>query len=97
MNKLETDSMLSPKCQECSKKDTCNKKTLCAYLIPKEISKDSNLERLSVPAQMPLKLTAEMIQKEIQKQIINKQIGINISIGESKSSSKSSCFVGKRR
>ena len=94
MNKLETGSMLNPSCQECSKKDTCNNKTLCAYLIPKEISKDSNLERLSVPLQVPLKLTTEMIQKEIEKQIINKQfeIGIDIGIGES----KSSCIIESR-
>ena len=94
MNKLETGSMLNPECQECSKKDTCNNKTLCAYLIPKETSKDSNLERLSVPAQVPLKLTTEMIQKEIEKQIINKQfeIGIDIGIGES----KSSCIIESR-
>lgn len=32
--KLETGAMLNPKCQKCSKKDTCNNKTLCAYLIP---------------------------------------------------------------
>nr|DAQ91335.1 MAG TPA: hypothetical protein [Caudoviricetes sp.] len=36
-DKLETGAMLNPKCQECSKKDTCNNKTLCAYLIPGKI------------------------------------------------------------
>lgn len=38
--KLETVAMLNPKCQKCSKKDTCNNKTLCAYLIPKDIKID---------------------------------------------------------
>lgn len=95
MNKLETRSMLNPKCQECSKKDTCNNKTLCAYLIPKKISKDTNLEQLSVPAQVPLKLTTEMIQKEIEKQIINKQFEIGIDFGVVES--KSSCIIESRR
>ena len=36
-DKLETGAMLNPKCQKCSKKDTCNNKTLCAYLIPKKL------------------------------------------------------------
>lgn len=38
--KLETGAMLNPECQKCPKKDTCNNKTLCAYLIPKEIKED---------------------------------------------------------
>lgn len=41
--KLETGAMLNPKCQKCSKKDTCNNKTLCAYLIPKDIKVDVDL------------------------------------------------------
>lgn len=35
--KLETGAMLNPKCQKCRKKDKCNNKILCAYLIPKEV------------------------------------------------------------
>ena len=35
--KLETGAMLNPRCQKCRKKDKCSNKTLCAYLIPKEI------------------------------------------------------------
>lgn len=35
--KLETGAMLNPRCQKCRKKDKCNNKTLCAYLIPKEV------------------------------------------------------------
>lgn len=42
--KLETGVMLNPRCQKCRKKDKCNNKTLCAYLIPKEIiSKSFNI------------------------------------------------------
>ena len=42
-DKLETGAMLNPNCQKCSKKDTCNNKTLCAYLIPKDIKIDRNV------------------------------------------------------
>jgi hypothetical protein len=85
--KLETGAMLNPRCQECSKKDTCNNKTLCAYLIPpKEIKinrVDADLqERLSAE----IILTPEMIQKQINKKLINKslEIGVDLGFGESK-------------
>ena len=48
--KLKTGAMLNPKCQKCSKKDTCNNKTLCAYLIPKKqlaIEKNVKVETIS--------------------------------------------------
>lgn len=48
--KLETGSMLNPKCKKCSKKDTCNNKTLCTYLIPKKqlaIEKNVKVETIS--------------------------------------------------
>lgn len=35
--RLETGVMLNPICQKCRKKYKCNNKTLCAYLIPKEV------------------------------------------------------------
>ena len=38
--KLKTGAMLNPECQKCSKKDTCNNKTLCVYLIPNLIAKE---------------------------------------------------------
>lgn len=39
--KLETGVMLNPRCQKCRKKDKCNNKTLCAYLIPKEVKTEN--------------------------------------------------------
>lgn len=39
--KLETGAMLNPRCQKCIKKDKCNNKTLCAYLIPKEVKMEN--------------------------------------------------------
>lgn len=39
--KLETGAMLNPRCQKCSKKDKCYNKTLCAYLIPKEVKMEN--------------------------------------------------------
>lgn len=63
--KLETGSMLNPKCQKCSKKNMCNNKTLCDYLIPKDIK----IDKVSVDAQLiltqPLKLTTEMLLKQL--------------------------------
>lgn len=57
--------MLNPKCQKCSKKDTCNNKTLCAYLIPKDIKIDKVSADAQVPLTQPLKLTPEMIRKRL--------------------------------
>lgn len=39
--KLETGAMLNPRCQKCRKKNKCNNKTLCAYLIPKEVKTEN--------------------------------------------------------
>ena len=69
--KFETGAMLNPKCQICSKRDSCDKKTLCAYLIASTEIKNPQKE-LSAP----LKLTPEMLQKEI----IKKACEININI-----------------
>ena len=70
--KLETGAMLNPKCQECTKRDSCNNKTLCAYLIlPIEIKNPQ--KELSIP----LKLTPKMIQKEIIKKACEINVGIN--------------------
>ena len=77
-DKLETGAMLNPKCQECSKKDKCNNKTLCAYLIPKEIKVDRIGADLQEPLQMPLILTLEMLEKQIR----NKSLKIGIDIGK---------------
>lgn len=80
--KLETGAMLNPKCQECSKKDTCNNKTLCAYLIPPEKIEINKVvadlqERLSAE----IILTPEMIEKQIRKQLINKSLNIGFDLG----------------
>ena len=88
--KLETGAMLNPRCQECSKKDACNNKTLCAYLIP---PKEIKINRVSTDLQERVSaeiiLTPEMIQKQINKQLINKsfEIGIDFGCGKSKQSS----------
>ena len=85
--KLETGAMLNPRCQECSKKDSCNNKTLCAYLIP---PKEIKINRVGADLQERLSaeivLTPEMIEKQIRKQLINKslEIGVDLSCGESK-------------
>lgn len=76
--KLETGAMLNPRCQKCRKKDKCNNKTLCAYLIPKEIKVDRIKADSIIPAQVPLKLTPEMIAKQIQKETINKLFNIGV-------------------
>ena len=89
--KLETGAMLNPRCQECSKKDTCNNKTLCAYLIP---PKEIKINRVSADLQEKLSaeiiLTPEMIQKQINKKLINKslEIGIDFGYGESQQSNR---------
>ena len=79
--KLETVAMLNPQCQECSKRDTCDNKTLCAYLIPKEIKVDRISVDLQEPLQMPIKLTPEMLEEQIRKKLINKSLEIGIDLG----------------
>lgn len=58
---IKTESMTNPKCQECSKKDTCKNKTLCAYLY------EDNIEPIGIQATneilQPILLTSEMIKK----------------------------------
>ncbi len=80
--KLETGAMLNPQCQKCSKRDICNNKTLCAYLIPKKIKIDRIGADLQEPLQMPIKLTPEILE-EINKSL---EIGIDLSNGCSKQS-----------
>lgn len=86
--KLETGAMLNPQCQECSKRDICDNKTLCAYLIPKEIKIDRIGADLQEPLQMPIKLTPEMLEEKIRKNLINKSLEIenDLSNGCSKQS-----------
>lgn len=91
--KLETGAMLNPRCQKCSKKDTCINKTLCAYLIPKEIKANRVGTDVITPAQAPIILTPEMLTKQLQKDLINKSLAIGIDIGEGYS--KSSCMNGR--
>lgn len=91
--KLETGAMLNPICQKCSKKDTCNNKTLCAYLIPKEIKIDRVGADVINPAAAPIILTPEMVAKQLQKDLINKSFNIGIDMGEGYS--KSSCINGR--
>lgn len=91
--KLETGAMLNPRCQKCSKKDTCNNKTLCAYLIPKEIKVDRVGEDIIEPAAAPIILIPEMLAKQLQKDLINKSFNIGIDMGEGYS--KSSCINGR--
>lgn len=82
--KLETGAMLNPECQKCSKKDTCNNKTLCAYLIPKDIKIDKVSADAQVPLSQPLKLTPEMLQKRLIEEMLNVNIGIDVGSGYSK-------------
>lgn len=82
--KLETGAMLNPKCQKCSKKDTCNNKTLCAYLIPKEIKIDKVSADAQAPLTQPLKLTPEMLRKRLIEQMTNVDIGIDVGLVDSK-------------
>lgn len=56
--KLETGAMLNPDCQKCPKKDKCNNKTLCAYLIPK----DMHINKTTVDIQVPIIFTPEILQ-----------------------------------
>lgn len=79
--KLETGAMLNPKCQKCSKKDTCNNKTLCAYLIPKDIKIDKVSADAQVPLTQPLKLTPEMLQKQLIEEMLNANIEIDVGSG----------------
>ena len=82
--KLKTGAMLNSKCQKCSKKDTCNNKTLCAYLIHKDIKIDKVSADAQVPLTQPLKLTPEMLQKRLIEEMLNANIGIDTGLGNSK-------------
>lgn len=79
--KLETGAMLNPKCQKCSKKDICNNKTLCAYLIPKDIKVNKASADAQVPLSQPLKLTPEMLQKRLIEEMLNANIEIDVGSG----------------
>ena len=79
--KLETGAMLNPKCQKCSKKDTCNNKTLCAYLIPKDIKIDKVSADAQAPLTQPLKLTPVMLRKRLIEEMLNENIGIDVGSG----------------
>lgn len=72
-DKLETGAMLNSRCQKCSKKDTCNNKTLCAYLISKEIKIDRVSSDLQQKIQASIKITPEDIQKQILEKAINNE------------------------
>lgn len=76
--------MLNPKCQKCSKKDTCNNKTLCAYLIPKDIKIDKVSADAQAPLTQPLKLTPEMVRKQLIENMTKLSIGIDTGLGNSK-------------
>lgn len=80
--KLETGAMLNPRCQNCRKKDICNNKTLCAYLIPKEINPNRAVAKFVTPIAAPIILTPEMVRKQISKDLINKFF--DIGTGNSK-------------
>lgn len=83
MSKLETGAMLNPKCQNCRKKDSCNNKTLCAYLIPpKEIKPDRSLNDSMEKAMADIIFTPEMLAEQLQKDLLNKQFEIGIDIGK---------------
>ena len=84
--KLETGAMLNPKCQKCSKKDTCNNKTLCAYLIPKDIKIDKVSADAQVSLTQPLKLTPVMLRKRLIEEMLNENIGIDVGSGYMKGS-----------
>ena len=79
--RLETGAMLNPKCQKCSKKDTCNNKTLCAYLIPKDIKIDKVSADAQVPLTQPLILTPEMIRKRLIEEMINVNVEVDVGSG----------------
>lgn len=76
--------MLSPECQKCSKKDTCNNKTLCAYLIPEDINIDKGFADVQVPLTQPLKLNPDMLQKQLKEKMINVSIGMDVGLGNSR-------------
>lgn len=88
--KLETGAMLNPECQKCPKKDTCNNKTLCAYLIPKEIKEDRASADIINPVVEPIIITPEIVTKQLREEIIKKSLYIGIDIGTGYS--KSSCM-----
>lgn len=80
--KLETGAMLNPRCQECSKKDKCNNKTLCTYLIPpEEIKPEKALTDAIENALADVILTPEMIQKRAIEKKINESLGIGVDMG----------------
>ena len=91
--KLETGAMLNPKCQECSKKDTCNNKTLCAYLIPKEIK----IDKVSADAQAPLTQPLELTPVMLRNRLIEEMITVNIEIDTGLGNSKQGYMKGGRR
>lgn len=82
--KLKTGAMLNPKCQKCPKKDMCNNKTLCAYLIKKEIKVNKAYTDGLQPLTQPLELTPEMIRKRLIEETFNVNIGIDVGLGNSK-------------
>lgn len=82
--KLETGATLNPKCQKCSKKDTCNNKTLCAYLMPKDIKINKASADVQAPLTQPLKLTPEIVRKRLIEEMTNISIGINTVSGNSR-------------
>lgn len=82
--KLQTGAMMNPKCQKCSKKDTCNNKTLCAYLIPKKIKIDKVSADAQLPLTQPLKLTPEMVRKQLIENMTKLSIRIDVGLGYSK-------------
>lgn len=79
--KIETGAMLNPRCQKCSKKNTCNNKTLCAYLIPKDIKIDKVSADAQVSLTQPLKLTPVMLRKRLIEEMLNANIGIDVDSG----------------
>lgn len=79
--KIESGSMLNPKCQKCSKKDTCNNKTLCSYLIPKEIKFDKVSTDARLSLTQSLKLTRDMLRKQLIENMTNITVGIDVDLG----------------
>ena len=75
--KLETGAILNPKCQKCSKRDSCNNKTLCAYLIPQKDIEKVCAFSLEGALIAPIVITPEMIQKEIIKKACEINMGID--------------------
>lgn len=80
--KLETGAMLNPTCQKCSKKDTCDNKTLCAYLIPKGLKANKAAADAQAPLLPPLKITSEKFAEEIRRMTdSNAYVGISAEVG----------------